>query len=157
MEITKIKLADLKPYGKNAKLHPERQIGQIKKSIEDFGNNDPIAVDENYVIIEGHGRYEALKELGYEYAECIVLKGMTEKQKKAYRLVHNKLTMNSDFDLDMLVDELNDIAEDLSAYDLIDLNDDEIDTDQDIGDLADKKEKQDKEIECPFCGEKFYL
>ena len=86
MEITKIKLADLKPYGKNAKLHPERQIGQIKKSIEDFGNNDPIAVDENFVIIEGHGRYEALKELGYEYAECIVLKGMTEKQKKGLQV-----------------------------------------------------------------------
>ena len=65
--------------------------------------------------------------------------------------------MNSDFDLDMLVEELNDIAEDLSAYDLIDLTDDEIDTHQDIGDLADPKEKQDKEIECPFCGEKFYL
>lgn len=66
MQIIKIKMADIVPYENNVKLHPKEQIEQIKKSIVDFGNNDPIAVDENNVIIEGHGRYEALKELGYE-------------------------------------------------------------------------------------------
>jgi len=62
MEIEIINIEDIKPYKKNAKLHPQRQIDQIIESIKQFGNNDPIAIDEKNVIIEGHGRYEALKE-----------------------------------------------------------------------------------------------
>lgn len=125
MQIIKIKMADIMPYENNVKLHPKQQIEQIKKSIVDFGNNDPIAVDENNVIIEGHGRYEALKELGYEEAECIVLTGLTEDQKNAYRLVHNKLTMNSDFDMKGLEEELNKIKMDLTAFDFEPFNVDE--------------------------------
>ena len=125
MQIIKIKMADIVPYENNVKLHPKEQIEQIKKSIVDFGNNDPIAVDENNVIIEGHGRYEALKELGYEEAECIVLTGLTEDQKNAYRLVHNKLTMNSDFDMKGLEEELNKIDMDLTAFDFEPFNVDE--------------------------------
>ena len=125
MQIIKIKMADIMPYENNVKLHPKEQIEQIKKSIVDFGNNDPIAVDENNVIIEGHGRYEALKELGYEEAECIVLTGLTEDQKNAYRLVHNKLTMNSDFDMKGLEEELNKINMDLTAFDFDQFNMDE--------------------------------
>lgn len=125
MQITKIAMADIVPYENNVKLHPKEQIEQIKKSIVDFGNNDPIAVDENNVIIEGHGRYEALKELGYEEAECIVLTGLTEDQKNAYRLVHNKLTMNSDFDMKGLEEELNKIDMDLTAFDFAPFNMDE--------------------------------
>ena len=119
MEITRLRLADLKPYANNVKLHPKEQIEQIKQSIKEFGNNDPIAVDEDYVIIEGHGRYQALTEMGEEYAECIVLEGMTEDQKNAYRLVHNKLTMNSDFDLAGLQEELDKIAIDMEKYDFL--------------------------------------
>ena len=54
MKIEKIKLADIKPYSKNAKRHPKKQIEQIKKSIQEFNYNDPIAIDENNMIIEGH-------------------------------------------------------------------------------------------------------
>lgn len=125
MQIIKIKMADIVPYENNVKLHPKEQIEQIKKSIVDFGNNDPIAVDENNVIIEGHGRFEALKELGYEEAECIVLTGLTEDQKNAYRLVHNKLTMNSDFDMEGLEEELNKINMDLTVFDFDPFNMDE--------------------------------
>ncbi len=52
MKIQKIRIEDIKPYRNNAKLHPISQIEQIKKSILEFGNNDPIAIDENNVIIE---------------------------------------------------------------------------------------------------------
>lgn len=109
MEIIKVNVNDIKPYSHNAKQHPREQIEQIKLSIKEFGNNDPIAIDENNTIIEGHGRYYALKELGYDSVECIRLTHLTEEQKKAYILVHNKLTMNSDFDIDILDSELNDI------------------------------------------------
>lgn len=111
MEIIKVKIEDIKPYKNNAKEHPQWQIDQIKKSIEEFGNNDPIAIDENNVIIEGHGRYYALKELGYNEAECIKLSHLSEEQKKAYILVHNKLTTNTGYDIDKLEEELNSIID----------------------------------------------
>ena len=69
MKIEKISIDAIKSYENNAKLHPPEQIEQIKRSILEFGNNDPIAIDENGVIIEGHGRYEALKQLGFDEIE----------------------------------------------------------------------------------------
>ena len=117
MEVIQLGINDIKVYENNVKTHPRYQIEQIMKSIEEFGNNDPIAIDENNVIIEGHGRYEALKELGYNQVECIRLTHLNEEQKKAYILVHNKLTMNSDFDIEMLTKELNEIEDiDMSEF-----------------------------------------
>ena len=117
MKIEKISIDKIKPYENNAKLHPPEQIEQIKKSIQEFGNNDPIAIDENGVIIEGHGRYEALKELGFKEIEVIRLSHLSEQQKKAYSLIHNKLTMNTDFDYNILDSELAYINEiDMSVF-----------------------------------------
>lgn len=109
MQIEKLNIDDVVPYNFNAKLHPQQQIEQIISSIEEFGMNDPIAIDENNVIIEGHGRLMALKQMGVEVVECIRLSHLTDEQKKAYTLVHNKLTMNTDFDISILEDELKNI------------------------------------------------
>ena len=106
LKIEYVDINSIKPYKNNAKLHPENQIGAIANSIEEFGFNDPIGIDENNMIIEGNGRYEALKQLGVKKIPCIVLKDMTEEQKKAYILVHNKLNMDTGFDVDILNDEL---------------------------------------------------
>ena len=117
MKIEKISIEEIKPYDNNAKLHPPEQIEQIKKSIEEFGNNDPIAIDENNVIIEVHGRYEALKQLGFNEAHIIRLTHLNEQQKKAYILAHNKLTMNTGFDFDTLNLELDSIVDfDMSDF-----------------------------------------
>ena len=109
MEIEYVKLSDLVPYENNAKLHPKKQVNRIIKSIEEFGFNDPIAIDENNMIIEGHGRYLALKKLNYTDVPCIRLHGLTEEQKKAYILVHNKLNMSTGFDMPLLEQELETI------------------------------------------------
>ena len=61
LKIEYVDINSIKPYSKNAKRHPKKQIEQIKKSIEDFGFNDPIAIDENNVIIEGHRQIFRLK------------------------------------------------------------------------------------------------
>lgn len=117
MKIESISLSEIIPYENNAKLHPKEQIQQIIQSIKQFGNNDPIAIDENNVIIEGHGRYQALKELGYEEVEVIKLTHLSEEQKKAYILAHNKLTMNTGFDMDILQQELDGILDiDMSEF-----------------------------------------
>ena len=71
------------------------------------------------MIIEGHGRYEALKQLGIKQVPCIELNNMTEEQKKAYILVHNKLNMDTGFDNSILNDELLSIDTiDMSEFDL---------------------------------------
>lgn len=110
MKIETISIDKIKPYEKNAKLHPKEQIEQIKKSIEMYGNNDPIAVwGKNNTIVEGHGRYLALKEMGATECEIIRLDHLTNKQRREYMLVHNKLTMNTEFDFDILDEELGDL------------------------------------------------
>lgn len=111
MENLKIEYVDInsiKPYKNNAKLHPKEQIEQIKKSIEQFGMDDPIGIWKDE-IVEGHGRLIACKKLGYTEIPIIRLDHLTDEERKAYTLAHNKLTMNSDFDLDILNDELDDI------------------------------------------------
>lgn len=109
MEIINLKIDDLIPYSKNAKKHPKKQIAEIANSIEEFGMNDPIGVwsDKN-IIVEGHGRWLACKELGFSTVPCIRLDHLTEEQRKAYTLAHNKVA-ESDWDFDLLDDELNDI------------------------------------------------
>lgn len=117
MQIEKIKISDLLEYKYNAKEHPQWQIEQIVNSIKQFGFNDPIAIDENNTIIEGHGRLYALQEMGETEVDCIRLSHLGEEQKKAYILAHNKLTMNTDFDFDLLQLELDNIIDiDMSDF-----------------------------------------
>lgn len=91
---------------------PGEQIEQIKNSILQFGNNDPIAVwGDNNIIVEGHGRYTALQQLGYEEVECIRLDHLSEEERRAYTLAHNKLTMNTGWDMDVLTKELEQLQD----------------------------------------------
>ena len=103
-----IPIAKIKPFKRNAKLHPRHQIDQIKKSIQDYGMNDPIAIWKNNEIIEGHGRVLACKELGIDVVPVIHLDALTDDQRREYMLVHNKTTMNSDFDFELLRMEIED-------------------------------------------------
>ena len=76
---------NITPYPKNAKKHPKKQIEQIANSIKKFGMNQPIVVDKKGVIIVGHGRYEALKYLGWKIKdEWVKVVNLNEQQAKAY-------------------------------------------------------------------------
>lgn len=90
------------PYDKNAKLHPGTHVKRISASIEEFTFLDPIAVDEDGIILEGHGRLKAAFEQGMGEVPVIQITGLSDAQKVAYRLAHNKLTMDTGFDPDML-------------------------------------------------------
>lgn len=117
LEVEYLPIDEIEPYPGNAKLHPAEQIEQIKKSIEEFGFNDPVAIWKNGEIIEGHGRVIAARELGIEELPVIRLDDLTDEQRRAYILVHNKLTMNSGFDVDLLALEVEDLQEvDLDSF-----------------------------------------
>lgn len=117
MNFEKIDINSIIEYENNAKIHTDEQIEQICNSIREFGNNDPIAIDENNVIIEGHGRLYALKKLNYEEVDVIRLTHLNEQQKKAYILAHNNLTMTTGFDLEKLQIEMEGIIDfDMSEF-----------------------------------------
>ena len=154
MEIQYINIDEIVEYKNNVKIHTQEQIEQIMTSIERYGNNDPIAIDENNVIIEGHGRYLALKELGEIEIPVIQLKHLTEEQKREYILVHNKLTMNTGFDIEKLKTELEMIDFDMTLFNFQELNFNEDILSELFEDIEDKKSNKEKEvIVCPHCGE----
>ena len=109
LKIEYVDINSIKPFKRNAKLHPSEQIKQIKKSITDYKMCDPIGIwhDE---IVEGHGRYIACKELGFDKVPVIRLDYLTDEQRREYALVHNKTTMNSGFDFSILDSELSELA-----------------------------------------------
>lgn len=110
LKIEYLPIDALKPYERNAKEHPQEQIEQIKESIRQFGMNDPIGIwGDECLIVEGHGRLIALQELGEKEVPTIRLDHMTDEQRRAYTLVHNKTTMNSGFDLEMLQAEMEEL------------------------------------------------
>ena len=152
MKIEKVSINEAKVYPNNAKIHTAEQIEQIKKSILEFGNNDPISLDENGFIIEGEGRYLAQKELGYKEIEIIRLTHLSEEQKVAYMLVHNKLTMNTGFDIDILEEELSKIANiDMKEFDFELKEQKELINDNEEIDLAQFSDEKFK-CQCPKCG-----
>lgn len=117
LKVDYIPIKQLKPYEKNAKIHTPEQIEQIKNSIREFGMNDPIGIwGEENLIVEGHGRLIACKELGFDEVPVIRLDSLTDEQRRAYTLVHNQTTMNTGFDLDVLNEELDNIDIDMSDY-----------------------------------------
>lgn len=156
MKIIKIKINEIIEYKNNVKLHPEWQIEQIKKSIIEFGFNDPIVIDNDNVIIEGHGRYLALKEMGVDQIECIKLEHMTPEEIKAYRLVHNKINLNTSFDVEKLNKDMEYLKEqdfdiELTGFTDIEFNDGNDDYDTlDIEDYEDEDVYNSKYI-CPNC------
>lgn len=110
LKIEYMDLKKLKPYEKNARKHKKEDLSTIKASISEFGMSDPIGVwGENNTIVEGHGRYLACKELGIESVPVIHLDHLTDEQRRAYALAHNKTAEMSQWDIDLLSSELDDI------------------------------------------------
>lgn len=115
LRVYEVPTGELVPYAGNAKEHPDWQVGQIVASIERFGFSDPVGVwhdpEGRPVIVEGHGRVMAAKELGMESVPCVALDHLDDEGRRAYALAHNQLTMNSGWDDLALSDELADLAD----------------------------------------------
>ena len=105
MELQTLEIKDIHPYERNARKN-DKAVDAVAKSIEQCSYVAPIVVDENHVILAGHTRWKALKKLGRTECECIVKDGLTEEQKKKYRLLDNKTNELADWDFDLLAEEL---------------------------------------------------
>ena len=118
LSIEKLNINNIKPYKNNAKLHPKNQIEQIKKSIQEFGMVDPIGIwSEENIIVEGHGRLIACKELGIEEVPVIRLDHLSDEERRAYALANNQTTMSSGFDPELLKIEIQNIKTiDITAF-----------------------------------------
>jgi len=103
-------IAALKPEPRNARTHPKRQIDQIIASIQAFGFTNPLLIDENDVLIAGHGRLIAARQLGMATVPAIRLNHLSDVQKRALRIADNKIAQNAGWDADLLRIELQEIT-----------------------------------------------
>lgn len=160
MDIRNISVKDLIPYERNTKKHDKTQINNVAESIKQYGFVQPIVIDKNNVVVIGHCRLLAAKQLKMKEVPCVCVEDLTEEQVRALRIVDNK-SNESEWDFDILPDELAEL--DLSGFDFDFGFDDEEDTvtseskeatgavEYGTEDFSDEK----FECECPRCGFKF--
>lgn len=135
--IMRRKVADLIPYARNSRTHSPEQIAQLAASIREWGFTNPILIDEAGTIIAGHGRVMAAQKLGIEELPCMTATGWTDAQRRAYVIADNKLAMNSDWDMEILKVEMQDLGDfdlTLTGFDL-----------EELGDMFDQKPEAEPE------------
>ena len=140
MKMLEVSFSELKPYENNPRVIDDA-IPDVVESIKQVGYITPIVVDENMVILAGHTRYEALRRLGTEKVRVIIAEGMTDEQKRKYRLLDNKTNELATWDNEELKRELFNV--DFQGYD-----------------FGQPKPSQGKDgepetVTCPCCGEVF--
>lgn len=109
-EIKRVKLSDIRPYERNAKIHGPEQIEKLKKSITEFGFVNPCLIDREYNLIAGHGRVMAAESLGMEDVPCVFVEGLTVAQRRAYILADNKLAELAEWNNATLAEELAELT-----------------------------------------------
>lgn len=158
-KLVHLHLRQLKPYEKNAKIHTEKQVGKIRDSIITFGYKDLIAVDENNVILEGHGRLKALYQIdttGERKIPCWKITDLNESEKKAYRIAHNKLNLETGFDMDILKEEFYELEGSDNfrdtGFDVKEITNVWEKPEKQMTDVSQHKRELNKLKECPKCG-----
>jgi len=106
------KVDALIPYALNSRTHSDEQVAQIAASIREFGFTNPVLVDEDSNLIAGHGRLLAARKLNMKEVPAITVTGLDERKRRALVIADNKIALNSDWDIDALKVELEDLASD---------------------------------------------
>ena len=111
-----------KRFGKNPRIHDEKDIGELKHAIVNFGFIEPLLISEDNVVLSGNGRLQAVKELGWKKVRCLRAFGMTEEQKRLVGLNANAISKRARDDKDALVYQLSvALAADFDPQVLLDL------------------------------------
>lgn len=143
--IEKVKMNDLNP-----RVHSSANLAMIKRSMNKVGVIDNIIVDENNVILAGHGRYLALKELGKKQIDVTKVTGLTEAQKKQYIVYSNRTTEVSEWNGELLVNLTDEIMKSDSTFNVGDFELEELtkcySLDEIYGESQEKETKKDKEL-----------
>jgi DNA modification methylase len=103
-------IGDLTPHKRNARTHPEAQLGKIAKSIQKFGFTSPVLINDHGVILAGHGRVEAAKLAGLEAVPVVLISHLSDVEQRAYMLADNKLAQLAGYNEDLLAEELQDLV-----------------------------------------------
>ena len=125
-QIEYVKTSKLVPYARNSRTHSDEQVAQICASIKEFGFTNPVLIDDEGVIIAGHGRTMAAQRLDMKEVPCLRLGHLTDAQKKAYVIADNKLALNAGWDDEMLAIELRELKEGDFDLSLTGFDDDEL-------------------------------
>lgn len=119
-------LERLRPYERNPQMHSPEQVAGIARSIEAYGFRDPIGVLPDGTIVEGHGRLEALRQLGRADVPVLVLHNMTDEEARAYRIAHNEHQRRATRDDEAMAEELVALADLGASFAGIGLDDDDL-------------------------------
>lgn len=112
LETKKVLLSELKEFPGNPNVHPEEQVKAIAESMERYGQYYPIIVDENMMVLCGHGKKKALEYRGEKEASITVMYGLTDKEKKKLVLEDNKIQTMSHVnfgDVEKIIKEIGDV------------------------------------------------
>lgn len=148
MNIRNMFVKDLIPYERNTKKHDKTQINNVAESIKQYGFVQPIVIDKDNVVVIGHCRLLAAKQLKMKEVPCVCVEDLTEEQVKALRIVDNK-SNESEWDFDFLADELADL--DLSDFDF-DFGIEDEDELPDFDEEPTKSNAKNDVCQCPKCG-----
>lgn len=143
MDVISMAISDIKPYPNNPRKNDDA-VTATANSIKEFGWQQPIIVDKDNIIIAGHTRYKAAKQLNMDKVPVVVAKNLSKEQVKAYRLADNKTGEIADWDSEFLEDELANIID----FDMEDFGFEQIKNDVNIDDIFfDDEEQQKKDNE----------
>jgi ParB-like chromosome segregation protein Spo0J len=149
MQIIYKSIEEIKPYENNPRINDEA-VEYVANSIKEFGFRSPIILDKNNVIICGHTRLLASKELKLKEVPCIIADDLNDEQVKALRLADNKVAEKSMWDYSKLDEELEDILNiDMSKFDFIN-NDIDWENVEELED-SNYEEPEHNMLECPKC------
>lgn len=115
MNIQWMDIDEIKPYERNPRLN-NLAVDKVADSLKEYGWKQPIVVDKNNVIIAGHTRYKAAKQLGIDKVPVIIAKDLTQKQVRGYRIADNKTSDFSIWDNKLLLDELEDLEDVFTGF-----------------------------------------
>lgn len=149
MNIVDLNIDELIPYENNPRNN-EKAIEKVAASIKEFGFKVPVVIDKNNVIVAGHTRYLASKQLGLTTVPCLVADDLTDEQVKAFRLADNKVSELAQWDFELLNKELAELEMDMTEFGFVNMGEIEW---ADVDDLTEEKYEEPKKemLQCPKC------
>ena len=150
MKIIKVALKNIVPYERNPR-HNDAAVESVAESIRQCGYCAPIIVDEGNVILAGHTRFKALTKLGWQECEVCIAPGLTDAQKRKFRLLDNKTGELAKWDFNLLDQELQDLDFEGFDFGFVSFADLDFAAEDDALE-SEYREPQKKRLRCPACG-----